>query len=95
MLGCISDMVEKTRRALTVLQMRQQDTIEPQRTASVHRPSAYYPNRPDDTPVSSSNPAATAATVVDLKRNTHDLMAQALQFTEERVAEVRRKAGNN
>ena len=84
MLNCILSMVEKTRRALAILQQRSYD-------------------------YNSSSSAATAAAVAstswqkhqqirrdetsELRRQAGELIAQTIKATEDRVIQVKRKAG--
>ena len=69
MLNCILSMVEKTKRALSILQHRPSESAE----------SATYGSRAGD--------------AADIKRQATEIMAQTVKATEERVAEVRRRAG--
>ena len=71
-------MVEKTKRALSILQNRTFQA-EPEGVSStwLRRPPAFTPMENAD----------------ELKRQAGEMMAQALRTTEDRVAEVKRRAG--
>ena len=68
MLNCILSMVEKTKRALTILQQRPSEAAD-------------------------GAPWGRAGDAADIKRQASEIMAQTVKATEERVAEVRRRAG--
>lgn len=89
MLNCILQMVEKTKRALGILQTRaqaQQDSSngngDPSSSSWLRRPPTLYGMGP----LSLENSE-------DLKRQIGEIMAQAFRATEERVIEVKRRAG--
>lgn len=83
MLNCILSMVEKTKRALSILQQRSTDNGHPGVNEWMPRRDALRTNLP---------PATTHA-ADDVKRTAGEIMAQTIRMTEDRVAEVRRKAG--
>ncbi|XP_054290290.1 protein CBFA2T1-like [Macrosteles quadrilineatus] len=76
MLNCILSMVEKTKRALTILQQRSSDGggAEWRRTTPSGGAVAGHPSADD------------------VKRTASEIMAHTIRLTEDRVAEVRRKA---
>jgi hypothetical protein len=80
MLNCILSMVEKTKRALGILQSRTAHTEQSEGASSsswLRRPSMY-------SGIESSE---------DIKRQVGEMMAQAFRATEDRVSEVKRRAG--
>ncbi|KAG8302410.1 hypothetical protein J6590_033006 [Homalodisca vitripennis] len=79
MLNCILSMVEKTKRALSILQQRAGE--------NGHVSSNEWLPRRDA--LRTSAPSHSAE---DVKRTAGELMAQTIRLTEDRVAEVRRKA---
>jgi hypothetical protein len=84
MLNCILSMVEKTKRALAILQHR------PPAPASVPEPdflqSASWLQR---------RAPPEGAEQQDIKKTAGEIMAQTIKATEDRVAEVRRRAGEH
>lgn len=82
MLNCILSMVEKTRRALGILQQRANDNQQQQK-------------RRDSTSASSSHHQQQhqAYEASELRRQAGELIAQTLKATEDRVSQVKRKAG--
>lgn len=74
MLNCILGMVEKTKRALTILQHRSQ-TDRQELAMWVRRHAEGTEN--------------------NLKKHAGDMMAQTLKTTEDRVCEVKRRAGKS
>ena len=99
MLSCILGMVEKTKRALAILQRR--GCSSPASVAS--QPSANIISSQNGNGSSgSSNPSSTNGSQVEsstgdrdgnLKRFSGEIVAQTIRATEDRVAEVKRKAG--
>lgn len=90
MLNCILSMVEKTKRALSILQNRtfQQQQEQAAAAAAAGDPSANsssWLRRPPIFP--------TVETSEELKRQTSEMIAQALRATEDRISEVKRRAG--
>lgn len=83
MLNCILSMVEKTKRALGILQHRGA-------TENGHISSDWLPRREQHRPT--NNPATCAE---DVKRTASEIMAHTIRLTEDRVAEVKRKAGKS
>lgn len=76
-------MVEKTKRALGILQHR---------TAGENgHVTDWLPRRDLLRTVNSNNSSAAAE---DVKRTAGEIMAHTIRLTEDRVAEVKRKAGN-
>lgn len=80
MLNCILSMVEKTRRALGILQQRANDNQQQQKRR--------------DTSSSSSHHQHQVYEASELRRQAGELIAQTLKATEDRVSQVKRKAGN-
>ncbi|CAB3386752.1 Hypothetical predicted protein [Cloeon dipterum] len=76
MLNCILSMVEKTKRALAILQQRPQTE-----SANSDIPATWMRKHPSDTAEQS-----------DIKKAASEIMAQTVKATEERVAEVKRRA---
>lgn len=90
MLNIILSMVEKTKRALTILQTRTfHNELESNSTgtSSSSSGSNSWLRRPGTGAFSSIDSAD------DFKRHAGEMMAQALRATEDRVAEVKRRAG--
>jgi hypothetical protein len=85
MLNCILSMVEKTKRALSILQTR---TFHPHATEE-----GDNNNGVGNGPVASWLRRPAFDNSEDFKRQTGEMMAQALRATEDRVAEVKRRAG--
>lgn len=81
MLNCILSMVEKTRRALAILQQRSYDYNTSSSAAVVASTSwhKHQQNRRDETS--------------ELRRQAGELIAQTIKATEDRVIQVKRKAG--
>lgn len=78
MLNCILSMVEKTRRALGILQQRAVDhhqQHQQKRSSSLQQQHQAYE-------------------ASELRRQAGELIAQTLKATEDRVTQVKRKAGN-
>ncbi|KAJ9593167.1 hypothetical protein L9F63_015264, partial [Diploptera punctata] len=82
MLNCILSMVEKTKRALAILQHRGASSVE-NGAASSGNSSSEWLRRP------APNDANEAR---DIKRTAGEIMAQTIRVTEDRVAEVKRRA---
>jgi len=85
MLNCILGMVDKTKRALSILQQRQQN----------------HSYRNDDTKIKPGKHQATPPTLSKTPTTLHlspsaaaiaDLLAATIRNTEEKIFEVRRKA---
>lgn len=77
MLNCILSMVEKTKRALAILQQRPQPE-----TSGADFTASWLRKLPTDTSEQS-----------EIKKAAGEIMAQTIKVTEERVAEVKRRAG--
>jgi runt-related transcription factor 1 len=88
MLNCILQMVEKTKRALSILQNRTfHNEVESSGTSSASASATTsWLRRPNYAAMDSSE---------DFKRQAGEMMAQALRSTEDRVAEVKRRAGKS
>ncbi|KAF2354017.1 Zinc finger MYND-type [Trinorchestia longiramus] len=83
MLNCILSMVEKTRRALTILQQREDGTGG----------STGGPSRGACAPPADGLRCGRASEYdAEVRRHASELVAQAIRATEDRVAEVKRKA---
>ncbi|PSN40461.1 hypothetical protein C0J52_24394 [Blattella germanica] len=82
MLNCILSMVEKTKRALAILQHRG--------AGSVENGGAGGPNSTNEWLRRSAPTDANEAR--DIKRTAGEIMAQTIRVTEDRVAEVKRRA---
>jgi hypothetical protein len=95
LLGSVSEMVDKARRAVGALQIRYQELDADSRVQQHHQQPSFYPRAATEEAGSAEQSSAPAVNVsVDLGRKADEFMAKALQqFTEDRVAEVRRKAG--
>lgn len=90
MLNCILSMVEKTKRALSILQNRtfqqqQEQAAAADAAAAAGANSSSWLRRPPIFPNLETNE--------ELKRQTSEMIAQALRATEDRVTEVKRRAG--
>lgn len=84
MLNCILSMVEKTRRALAILQQRSYDHNTSSSAAAVVASTSWQKHqqiRRDETS--------------ELRRQAGELIAQTIKATEDRVIQVKRKAGLN
>ncbi|XP_068082954.1 protein CBFA2T1 [Anabrus simplex] len=79
MLNCILSMVEKTKRALAILQHRSSGSASENGSG----PGSEWLRRP--------NPG-DASEARDIKRTAGEIMAQTIRVTEDRVAEVKRRA---
>lgn len=98
MLNCILSMVEKTRRALAILQQRSpndhQITGEASQWHLVQQQNKNYPRRDA---ISSNHHHHQQQQQVyeasELRRQAGELIAQTLKATEDRVSQVKRKAG--
>lgn len=90
MLNCILSMVEKTKRALSILQNRtfQQQQEQAAAVAAAGDSGANSSSWLRRPPVFTS-----LETNEELKRQTSEMIAQALRATEDRVSEVKRRAG--
>ena len=77
MLNCILSMVEKTRRALGILQQRANDN--------------HHQQKRRESPSSLQQHQVYEAS--ELRRQAGELIAQTLKATEDRVSQVKRKAG--
>jgi runt-related transcription factor 1 len=84
MLNCILSMVEKTKRALAILQHRGANSVE-NGSAGGSNPTNEWLRRSAPTDASETR---------DIKRTAGEIMAQTIRVTEDRVAEVKRRAGN-
>ncbi|PNF22032.1 hypothetical protein B7P43_G10578 [Cryptotermes secundus] len=82
MLNCILSMVEKTKRALAILQHRGANSVE--NGAAVGGNSANEWLR--------RSAPTDASEARDIKRTAGEIMAQTIRVTEDRVAEVKRRA---
>ncbi|XP_043264104.1 protein CBFA2T1 [Colletes gigas] len=102
MLNCILGMVEKTKRALAILQTRgcSSPASMPPLAASTST-GAQNGNGGNNTSVASNNPSSTNGSQVEsstgdregnLKRLSGEIVAQTIRVTEDKVAEVKRKA---
>ena len=98
MLNCILGMVEKTKRALAILQRR--GSPSPAATAPPLTPGAAVgaQNGSSNGNPSSSNGSHVESSTGDrdagnLKRLSGEIVAQTIRATEDRVAEVKRRAG--
>lgn len=80
MLNCILSMVEKTRRALGILQQRSNDNQQQQKRR--------------DSPSALSLQQHQVYEASELRRQAGELIAQTLKATEDRVSQVKRKAGS-
>lgn len=87
MLNCILSMVEKTKRALGILQQRSTESVN----VNGHV-NEWLPRR-DSLRNSLTASVHSALTTEDVKRTAGEIMAQTIRLAEDRVAEVRRKAG--
>jgi runt-related transcription factor 1 len=87
MLNCILSMVEKTKRALGMLQSRAQQ----QQQQMNNNNADPWLRRANN--ASSSN-HTHLDTSEELRRQVGEMMAQAVRATEDRVSEVKRKAGS-
>lgn len=81
MLTCILSMVEKTRRALTMLQQKE----DRDGGSGAQRMSA----------VGATDLRQRADYDAEVRRHAAELVAQSIRTTEERVSEVKRKAGGH
>lgn len=85
MLNCILSMVEKTKRALAILQHRGASSVENGAAGGGNSANEWLRrSAPTD-----------ASEARDIKRTAGEIMAQTIRVTEDRVAEVKRRAGNN
>ena len=85
MLNCILSMVEKTKRALAILQHRGASSVENGAAGGGNSANEWL-----------RRPAPTHANEArDIKRTAGEIMSQTIRVTEDRVAEVKRRAGNN
>lgn len=80
MLNCILSMVEKTKRALGILQQRANDNQYVYKRSHAISPPHY------------ATPNYEAS---ELRRQAGELIAQTLKATEDRVTQVKRKAGES
>lgn len=99
MLNCILGMVEKTKRALAILQTRgcsSPAAPPPAASASVGAQNGAGSNNAANNP-SSTNGSQVESSTGDregsLKRLSGEIVAQTIRATEDKVAEVKRKAG--
>lgn len=83
MLNCILSMVEKTRRALGILQQRANDNQQQQKRRDTSSSSSHHQQQQHQVYEAS-----------ELRRQAGELIAQTLKATEDRVSQVKRKAGN-
>ncbi|XP_076239004.1 CBFA2/RUNX1 partner transcriptional co-repressor nervy [Calliopsis andreniformis] len=100
MLNCILGMVEKTKRALAILQTRgcSSPAMAPPLAAST---TAGTQNGSGNNSATANNPSSTNGSQVEsstgdregsLKRLSGEIVAQTIRATEDKVAEVKRKA---
>ena len=91
MLNCILSMVEKTRRALGILQQRANDNQQQQQQQ--HQQQQQQKRRESSSSTSSllHHQVHEAS---ELRRQAGELIAQTLKATEDRVSQVKRKAGS-
>ena len=85
MLNCILSMVEKTKRALAILQHRGAGSVENGAAGGGNSTNEWL-RRPAPTDANEAR---------DIKRTAGEIMAQTIRVTEDRVAEVKRRAGTN
>jgi hypothetical protein len=78
-------MVEKTKRALAILQHRGASSVENGAAGGGNSANEWL-RRPAPTDANEAR---------DIKRTAGEIMAQTIRVTEDRVAEVKRRAGNN
>lgn len=83
MLNCILSMVEKTKRALAILQERNTNECNFGETDGVTLNGSN----------SDHSPLTKRVMGEEVKRTVNELMAHTLRFTEDKVAFVRKKAG--
>lgn len=86
MLNCILSMVEKTKRALSILQQRSGDNLT--NGMCDWSGSGLISRR-------MNNNLASGPTAEEVKRTASEIMAHTIRVTEDRVAEVKKKAGIN
>jgi len=100
MLNCILGMVEKTKRALAILQRR--GCSSPAAAAPPPSIVAAQNGTSNNGSSNGSNPSSTNGAQVEsstgdrdgsLKRLSGEIVAQTIRATEDRVAEVKRRAG--
>ncbi|XP_076034151.1 CBFA2/RUNX1 partner transcriptional co-repressor nervy [Oratosquilla oratoria] len=91
MLTCILSMVEKTRRALTMLEQRRDDGPAPSRTPTSLSTSIDARGASSSTS-NSSGSRSSGDYDADVRKHAAELVAHAIRTTEDRVAEVKRKA---
>ena len=97
MLNCILGMVDKTKRALTILQQRNglSGSPPPGQTGSLTDPHVN-PMASSSSPLSSPPAAAGTADTfhqqLRTKQSMNEILAATIRSTEERVVEVRRRA---
>lgn len=90
-------MVEKTRKALAILQQRSQDPPTPVITSSSEPQWQHIQQKhhqPRREAVSHYHVHQQAYEASELRRQAGELIAQTLKSTEDRVSQVKRKAGN-
>ncbi|KAG7213268.1 hypothetical protein KM043_002568 [Ampulex compressa] len=99
MLNCILGMVEKTKRALAILQRR--GCSSPASAPSLSAPSVVGAQNGGGSAASGNNPSSTNGAQVEsstgdregnLKRLSGEIVAQTIRATEDKVAEVKRRA---
>lgn len=104
MLNCILSMVEKTRRALGILQQRTTNDPSAGEMASLHQYSHWHVQQQQLKPAHPRREANSHQThhqhqqqqaydASELRRQAGELIAQTLKATEDRVSQVKRKAG--
>ncbi|KAL7298636.1 hypothetical protein TKK_0008402 [Trichogramma kaykai] len=98
MLNCILGMVDKTKRALAILQRRGGCTSPAQAGNNVNGPP-HHPHHPSQQQQQQGTDAPQAAQLQEgdsregtFKRLSGEIVAQTIRATEDRVAEVKRRA---
>lgn len=89
MLNCILGMVEKTKRALAILQKR--GCTSPATAASANGAPQPANNGAQQQPQENSGQDRDGS----FKRLSGEIVAQTIRATEDRVAEVKRRAGES
>ena len=90
MLNCILSMVEKTRKALGILQQRSNESRHEMSgsSSSTSSQQQQWKRR------GSSTNQETVYEASELRRQAGELIAHTLKATEDRVSQVKRKAGS-
>lgn len=84
MLNCVLSMVEKTKHALVILQQR--STVPADGAAQAAHENGVVA-------LTAAGAAGAAVVSRQIKAAVDDIMARTLQDTEERIAELKRRAG--